>query len=408
MAPRGSAALAALAAVCVCGAMLSALGVGPASARVTAAAAAGPGYWSQVTPAGPNIIDDIGLARGADGVLHVLWASDTSGNQRIADTTIGVLGFVGHTVTIARFFIATDPDAILTPSGVDAVWNGDQTSALNSPIGTFTATRPRSGGAWTQGTNIPPLPGIPYNDSSVAAATGSDGKPWVAFTGLDSLAVDHFGHQEVEVGPTQCCVYYPGMATDGRAGVTWVGYLSLISRHQGIFARPLTAAGKAAGNAELLPGSATGGNVSQITQRVGMTGRGKGRPGVYVVYLRGYPSPHAFGLARLGPGTAVKVTVFGGLKQEVNAVTVTDDPQGRLWIAWLQGDGTSSPALYVRRSNLTATAFSSALRVPLPAGTTDVWKVYMNAQAGRLDLLALVTRNGKNTAYLATQVLPPK
>jgi hypothetical protein len=293
---------------------------------------------------------------------------------------------------------------------VDALWNGDQSSALSSPTGTFTAIRPRSGGSWTRGTNVPPLSGIPYADSSVAAAVGSDGRPWVAFTGLDSLAVDHVGHPEAEVGPTQCCVYEPGLATDGRTGVTWVGYLSLISRHQGIFARPLTASGKAAGAAVLLPGSAVGGNVSQITQRVAMTGRGAGRPGVYVVYLRGYPSPQAFGLARLGPGAAVHVTVFGGLKQEVSAVTVTADPQGRLWVAWVQGEGTSSPALYVRRSNLAATAFSGAVRVPLPPGTSDVWKVYMNAQAGRLDMLTLVTRNGnsQNTAYWSTQVLPPK
>jgi hypothetical protein len=405
MALRASAALAV---VSVCGVMLPALGGGPASARVTAAAA-GPGRWSQVTPAGTNIIDDIGLARGADGVLHVLWTSDASGNQRIADTPISVKGIVGHTVTIGHFFIATDPDAILTPSGVDALWNGYQSSAPGSPYGTFDATRPRSGGSWTRGTNIPPLSGIPFPGSSVAAATGSDGQPWVAFTGLDSLAVDHFGHPEVEVGPTQCCVYEPGLATDGRTGTTWVAYLSLISHHQGIFARPLTASGKAAGNAGLLPGSATGGNVSEITQRVGMTGRGKGRAGVYVVYLHGYPSPHAFDLARLGPGTAVKVTAFGGFRQEVSAVTVTADPQGRLWVAWLEGNG-SSPALFVRRSNLAATAFGSAKRVPLPPGTTTVWKVYMNAQAGVLDLLTLVTRNGSgsNTAYWSTQVLPPK
>jgi len=43
------------------------------------------------------------------------------------------------------------------------------------------------------------------------------------------------------------------------------------------------------------------------------------------------------------------------------------------------------------------------------AGTTTVWKVYLNAQATKLDVLALVTLNGnsKTTAYWHTQVSQP-
>ncbi len=44
--------------------------------------------------------------------------------------------------------------------------------------------------------------------------------------------------------------------------------------------------------------------------------------------------------------------------------------------------------------------------MPLPKGTANVWKVYLRAQANKVDVLALLTLHGK-TAYWTTQVLPP-
>ena len=45
--------------------------------------------------------------------------------------------------------------------------------------------------------------------------------------------------------------------------------------------------------------------------------------------------------------------------------------------------------------------------VALPAGTTNIWRVYTSAQAGRLDVVALLGR-GSNNAYWATQEPLPK
>jgi hypothetical protein len=385
----------------VCGLAAASLGAGTATAQVTAAG--GPSHWSRVTPLGTATTDDVGLVRGGDGVLHVVWASDHPGSQNVEDTPITSNGTVKGPVTIAHLYLATGPDATAAPSALDVLWNGIKTSA--GPSGTFVATRPASGGSWSVTARVPPLPGIPYTSSSDSATTGSDGKPWVAFTGTDSLAVDHLGHPEAELGPAQCCVYQAGLATDGSSGRTWVSYLSLIAHHQGIFVRPLASSGPAAGAAKLLPGSAAGGHVVVLSQRVGLTGRGKGRAGVYAVYLHGYPTARAFDLARLGPGGSVKVTTFGGLTRTLTAATVTADPAGRLWLAWFHGH-SPAPALFVRRSNAAATAFGSVQRVPLPAGATDLWKVYLNAQPGRLDVLALLTTKDNKSAYWSTQVLP--
>ena len=117
----------------IAGLALPSLG-GAASAGTGRPAAA---TWSRVTPAGTNTIDDIGLARGSDGVLHVLWTTDGTSNQAVMDTPVSASGTVGKAVMITRFFLATDPDVTVTPAGLAAIWNGIQTSKAKSPMGTF-------------------------------------------------------------------------------------------------------------------------------------------------------------------------------------------------------------------------------------------------------------------------------
>jgi hypothetical protein len=73
----------------------------------TAASAANPTanrapaqHWSQITALGSYIIKDIGLVRGSDGVLHVLWTEGGTGRESIIDTAIGPGGSVFPRVTI--------------------------------------------------------------------------------------------------------------------------------------------------------------------------------------------------------------------------------------------------------------------------------------------------------------------
>jgi hypothetical protein len=61
----------------------------------------------------------------------------------------------------------------------------------------------------------------------------------------------------------------------------------------------------------------------------------------------------------------------------------------------------------VRASDVNGDTWGKTVRVALPSGTQNVWKVYASAQAGRVDLVVLLTRSG-HTAYYATQsLLPP-
>src|SRR5262245_21587468 len=82
-------------------------------------AAADAAPWRQVTTSGGGSIDQVGLVRTADGVLHVAWHKDgdlnhtaIAGNGRIGATTPIQRGWTGHM------------DAALTavPGGIRAVW----------------------------------------------------------------------------------------------------------------------------------------------------------------------------------------------------------------------------------------------------------------------------------------------
>ena len=370
-------------------------------------AVGGPGRWSQVTASGTLTIADVGLVRGADGILHVTWEQGTAaGKEKIVDSPIGPGGTPAARVTIANsLYLATDPDATATPSGLDVFWNGIQTNKPSSPEGTFEATRPVRGGHWNLAGSTPPLPAVPFTSSSDSAGPGSDGKPWVAFTGTDSLVVLHKGHPETQIPPkVGCCAYDAAFGTDGTAGTSWLTYISVIGGREGVYAQRLSAAG-AAGAATRLPGSVTGGNTILAAQRTGVTGRGHGRPGVYAVYPVGYPSPRSLDLIRLGTGSPLKLAAFGGFSEEVAGDTVAAGPNGRLWVTWFDGDGTPAQ-LFVRASGTTGLSFGKTVKVALPAGTSRVYKVYTSAQAGRLDVVALLTRHGV-TAYFATQVLLP-
>ena len=66
----------------------------------------------------------------------------------------------------------------------------------------------------------------------------------------------------------------------------------------------------------------------------------------------------------------------------------------------------TAPTLFVRVSNAAATAYGTVQRVALPPGTTTVWKVYVSAQATKIDILALATLRGnsRTTAYWHTQI----
>jgi hypothetical protein len=385
------------------GLAVAATGIAPVQAASTKAKALKPGQWTQVTGKLTNI-DDIGLARGKDGVLHVLWSSGGTGHFQVTDTPISAAGAVGKPVTIqSHIFSASNPDATVTSSGLAVFWNGVRNSSPGSPLGTFEANHPSRSGSWTVGSVTPTANSWAHTLAASAAPTGT---AWTAFSNSNGIAVHHFGQAPVELNYPICCVSQEGVGVDSKTGTSWVTYLSLVPHHMGIFAQKVTAAGQRSGSPILLPTSNEGGSPLPINQRVTATGLGGKRAGVYTTYRAGSPFTRSVNLLKLGSGHPINIAKFSGTIQDTGGSTLAVDPFGRVWVAWFRLINGRS-ALWVRRAKSGASNFGHTDLVKLPAGVHNVWKVYISAQAKKLDIVALMTVKG-NIAYWSTQVLPPK
>lgn len=358
--------------------------------------------WHQVTANGQLNFADVGLAVGSHNVLNVVWATavTSGGHAKIMDTPVSFAGNVGHTTTIASGgFLFSYPDATATGTHINVIWNGILNSSPTSPQGGFISSRGIGGGAWSKPAVIPPLAVMPDASQSDTATTGSDGKPWVAFTGTNPMTVDHVPHAAQHIPPTTCCVYFPGLAVDGSNGATWVAYMSL-SKHEGVFAQRLNQSGTAAGKPQLLPGTVTKNSTFPLNERIAITGRGHRRAGVYLAYLTGWPFALHVNVQRAGSRKSVRVASTNTSRQFAG-VAVSANSAGGLWLAWFNGDG-ARPGLTVRESNSSITKFGRAKGIALPSGTSIIWKVYIKAVGSKLDIVALLTRHGK-IAYWTTQ-----
>src|SRR4051812_35488615 len=81
------------------------------------ALAGAPGKWSLVSPNNEDNIDQVGLARTNDGVLHAIYA--LKGEQSISHTSIAANGTVGATTPVQEGWatIAAVPDLVAQPDG---------------------------------------------------------------------------------------------------------------------------------------------------------------------------------------------------------------------------------------------------------------------------------------------------
>jgi len=378
---------------------------GVLAAPISAAAArtSGQPHWIRVTATGLGNTADIGLARGRDGVLHVLWTAGSSGKVRVLDTQVTASGKVGKTLVLAsHLWAATNPDAVATSAGLDAFWNGQRTTSITKGIGTWRATRPLRGGTW----HLAGITAAVDNlwNSSVGAAPGMAGQPWVAFGYSAGFAILHYGSPERGLPAPACCFFNEGIGTDARTGTAWLTYFSGTSGHVGTFDQKLTAAGARLGPAHRMPGSAAGGNSIPAAERVTATGR-PGKAGVYACYLSGFPRARAVDVYRFGSAKAVTVARVSRGSGTIGS-TIAADHSGHLWAAWWGGK-IGAPTLFVSRSNTSASAFGRAIRVPLPGGASALYRAYISAQSTRLDVVALLIVNGR-IAYWTTQVRAPR
>ena len=125
---------------------LAAVGTMAALAVLAAAASAGPpGRWTQITHAHNGAKSNLGLARGKDGTLHVVWAGPNRGPfTAIFDTQISRAGAVGQQRAVVSGWNSVQPPAAAVApdgsihaliSGQKVLSNSDPYAGLNEVVG---------------------------------------------------------------------------------------------------------------------------------------------------------------------------------------------------------------------------------------------------------------------------------
>ena len=361
---------------------LVALFAGGASAGTTTS-------WSRVTDLGGRNIDEVGLARTGDGVLHVVWRRQAGTEESVRHAAIQKNGTVGApTTAVGGLRGLSDPDLVLNSDGSLLLFYGAITP---SPGGVRMASASAAATTWTGGGKV----SFDAQGGSPGATVQKNGTPifaWAAGTNTYYKVGTDAGQKDGFLGPSpQCCFYDPEVAVDDASGAAFVAYYSNVSGAPGMFVRQVL---PSVGAPQLAPGSLTGGNFIAPDHRVPLVGRQGG--GVFFAYCTGYPTCKGVTLWRVG-GSALVVSKGG---KDVETVNLARGPEGRLWVMWEDAGG-----LYAARTNRSANKVGAIVRVGPPPGTSSLWDVFGDGSLGPLDLLAHVTVGG-SIATWHRQVLP--
>jgi hypothetical protein len=369
------------------------LGVAPAAATEPEPVDA---TWTQVTDSDGRNIDEVGVARTEDGVLHVLWRKRTGPSQEeIRHTPISATGSVGASTPAAIGFASVEnPAVVVMPDGSLRMFFGGLTVAAGGRDGVQSASAAPDAAAspWTlTGARVSSTrSAIP---DGVGAAVKPDGTP--AFTYAYSFVVGfHVGLNSAEtdldlIGSNACCGYNPQVAFDAD-GTGYVAWFSNVEGQVGTYVQEVT---PSLGDQVLAPESATGGKALATSQRTPLVARVGG--GVYLAYCSGYPTCTRVLLWKVGATTPVEVATG----TDVEAVTLAGAPDGRLWITW---EDAATGTLYSTRTDTDAKAVASPVPFTPPPGTDTVWKLTTDATDSEVAVLAAATVRTGTTTGLAT------
>ena len=381
---------------------IAAVPVGAQSTATTTTTAPAPlaAEWSRVTDAAGRNIDEVGVVRTADNVLHVFWAQKVPGGtqEQVVHTPVAPTGDVGATnVASGPWASAGNPVGIVTSDGGLRIFFAGLTGSSSQLDGVQSASAKADGQTWTQqGSRVSSTTSaIP---EGVGAGLRSDGTPEFTYAysfvlglhvGLDPGTPD----TDLLTGPG-CCAYLPNLAfTKGGAGT--LGWYSNVDAEVGTWAQPIA---PSVGTKVLAPGSVSSdGKAIAPSQRTPIVTR-TGTEDVYLAYCGGYPTCTQVLLWKVG--TTTPVTVATG--RDIEAVNLASDPDGRLWVMW---EDAIDRSLHAVRSNEDGTEFGGVVTFSGPTGTETIWKVQGNALNDALDVFASATTpNSLGTWH--TKVLP--
>jgi hypothetical protein len=365
-----------------------------------AASSASAAPWKRVTTPDGSSTDQVGLARTADGVLHLVWSHPTGPNtEDLNHTVLTRNGRLGATNPVQTGWTGFSNAAlVLDPGGLRVFWGGFRSTDSSDPHDEVSSALSADGGAsWALQPGSVNPGGAQSYASNVAATVRPDGSTLQAFAGTLgtwvhaglSPAMQNHDYQ----GPFGPYGYEPNLATDtsGRSVMAW---FSSGAGRRGVLAQFVAADGSPSGGAFAMPGTSG--------MQLGMLGRtplASLGPSLYVAY----PTPNRIRVWRIGTANAPAIGRIGGSGSPAVAIAPTAD--GRLWILWTKGFG--DPDVYARRTNVGARNFGAVVNAGHPRDALQAYKVDASAVGGVLDVLGNFNIGTTTTAVTSHRRIRP-
>jgi hypothetical protein len=362
-------------------------------------AQAGPrGQWTRLPG---NVINfaEPGLARTADGVLHVVYTRRNGNKEDLIALEVSPAGKVGaDSVALGGWASMSHPDLLRMPDGTLRAFVGGirSTNVGETNKRLSTATAPAAGNPWTLKPGDVVQASSAYATGVAGAGLAKDGTPistWSVTPGLGYHYGINGGDPDRTIPQSGCCLYTPDVAVDAASGQAWVGFHSNENATPGLFVNAIGPGGPQGGR-KLAQGSVVGKSSIYPGNRTSLTGR-IGGGGVYLFYGQGYPTFKTLGLWKVE--TAKPHLVIKADRNE--HANVAAAPDGRLWLMW-EVDGT----IFATRTNRAATKVGPASKLRPPGGAS-VFRLNGEGSAGPLDLFANV-QTGSANGFWHQQVWP--
>jgi hypothetical protein len=364
---------------------------------VASAVAGPPGAWSPVSKGVLEGVDEAGIARTPDGVLHVAWQRRGANKTALWQTRIAADGRTLGTEPIAPGLSEGGPPALTAaPEGVLRSF-----FFVRAPDGTaanlLVASAP-VGGVWTVASD-PIAQAIGTAVPTVGAAAARDGTPvaaWPVGTQVRYRYGIDPGAQVAALGVGGCCASGAQPAVDQVNGQTYIAWASTASGAMGVFVQAVDRAGPSRPKV-FATGSATKKREAAVLPegRVAISAR-LGAPGVYLAYTSGYPKVRWIYVLQVGARKLILKLKAPG----AGHVALAAAPQGRLWLVWSRGR-----AIFAARTNRDGSRLGAVREIPIRRGSKDIGQLEGNGSGGALDLVALLARGGAGSLW-HQQVLP--
>ena len=317
--------------------------------------------WTRISgPAQPGA--QLGLARTADGVLHVIWNRGAT-NTSIFETRFSAAGKTAGTSSVATGWAANNGLALLVMPDRSLQLFASGTNGIH----TFTA--PASGKNWTPRPVTPWGGPIAEASAIIGATLTKDGQPVTAWRGTAAEGVPP-----------------ASIPQNGYEGGMGESFLATDAATGAVVLSGETNAGQGGAYVQqILPSPGPKVLTPPLAKDWSVSSSGRvGAAGVYTANADG----KSVRLSRYGGGSRTLAT------GPYFSAGLCAGPQGRLWVAWGDANG-----LFVTRTSRAAGALEPVqkLRPPSPNGLTFV---QCEGSAGPLDLFA-----DDGTGFWRTHVL---